>query len=106
MVVIKNCTEGIDPETLQETLDGVLERVIDRAVGEPLSGTGFVERFRYQPDRCRLIVFCHYRMTRQAACLVVNDTAIGQTADALRMELEALFPRLDIEIVFLPSPRF
>ena len=106
MVVIKDCTKGIDPETLQETLDAVLDRVIDRAVGAPLSGTGLVERFRYQPDRCRLIVFCRYRTTRQAACLVVNDTAIGQTMDALRKELETLFPRLDIEFVFLPSPRF
>lgn len=99
-------TKGIDPDTLQETLDAILDRVIDRAVGSPVSGTGLVERFRYQPDRCRLIVFCRYRRTGQAACMVVNDTSLGQTVDDLRRELETTFPRLDIEIFFTPDPRY
>jgi len=106
MVVRKNCNEGIDPDTLQETLERILDSVMDRAVGSPISSTGLVERFRYQPDRCRLVVFCRYRRTGQAACLVINDTSLGQTLDDLRRELQQAFPRLDIEMLFSPDPRY
>jgi len=106
VVVRKKCTEGIDPQALPEILDAILDRVMDRAIGSPISSTGLVERFRYQPDRCRLVVFCRYRRTGQAACLVINDTSLGQTLDDLRGELQRTFPRLDIEMLFSPDPRY
>jgi len=106
MAVTKDCTRGIDPSGLQETLDSILDRVNDRAIGAPISSTGLVERFRYQPDRCRLIVFCRYRRAGHAACLVINDTSLGQTLDDLRQELERVFPRLEIDILFTPEPQY
>ncbi len=86
-----------------ETLDRVLDTVKDHASGAPLSHTGLVERFRFQPDRRRLLVFFRPRRTDHACCLLVNEAATDRTLRDLRRELELRFPDLEVEFVFLET---
>ena len=91
---------GSRPAPSQEALEGILDRVRDHASGAPLSHAGLVERFRYQPDRSRLLVFVRPRRTDHACCLLVNEAATDRTLRDLRRELERAFPDLDVELVF------
>ncbi len=83
-----------------EALDRILDTVKDHATGAPLSQVGLVERFRFQPERRRLLVFLRPRRTGHACCLLVNESAADRTFQDLLRELELAFPDLHVELVF------
>jgi len=85
---------------LQQRLDDVLDRVIDPASGEPVSRLGLVERFRHQPERRRLLVFCRHVQQDHACCLLFSNIAFDATTEALKNELEREFPDLRVQLVF------
>jgi metal-sulfur cluster biosynthetic enzyme len=85
---------------IQEGLEAVLNRVIDPASGEPVSRLGLVERFRQQPERRRLLVFCRHAQQDHACCLIFSNVAFDATLQHLKEALEAEFPDLTVQFVF------
>ncbi len=85
---------------MHKQLDAVLDRVIDHQSGSPLSRVGLVERFRLQPDKKRLLVFCRIMSVDHACCMVFNNTAYDQTIEDLRNELTKTFPNFTVQFIF------
>lgn len=85
---------------MQERLEAVLDRVIDPASGEPVSRLGLVERFRLQPERGRLLVFCRHVQQDHACCLIFSNIAFDATLEHLKRALEEEFPELTVQLVF------
>ncbi len=85
---------------MQQELDDILERVIDRQSGGPVANIGLVERFRLQPNKKKLIVFCRIMNFDHACCLVMNNHAYDQTIDDLRTEIQRSFPDLTVQFVY------
>ena len=90
----------IDTLTIQEKLDSVLERVMDRQSGSPISDIGLVERLRIQEKQKRLIVFCRRSSEMHACCMVFNNTMYDETIEDLKTELQKFFPGYFIKFVF------
>lgn len=94
--------QQFNPEalTIQEKLDLVLERVMDRQSGAPIADIGLVERFRMQEKQKRLIVFCRRSSEMHACCMVFNNTMYDSTIEDLKTELQKFFPGFFIKFVF------
>jgi len=93
------------PEEMQHELDSALDRVIDKTTGISIAELGLVERFRLQPERRRLLVFCRHIATDHACCVLFNNIAFEDTLEGLRSELEKTFPDLTIRFVFAEELR-
>jgi|AMFO01.1.fsa_nt_gi hypothetical protein len=93
------------PEEMQLALDAALDRVIDKTTGVSIARLGLVERFRLQPERRRLLVFCRHIATDHACCVIFNNLAFEDTLESLRSELEKTFPDLTIRFVFAEELR-
>jgi len=85
---------------MQKKLDKILDTVMDRQINAPISQTGLVERFRYVPNKQKLIVVCRHPQSGHACCIVLNETVFAQTLEELKSALKTAFPHLRIEMVF------
>jgi metal-sulfur cluster biosynthetic enzyme len=85
---------------IQEALGAVLTRVIDPVTGISIAGLGLVERFRLQPERRRLLVFCRHVATHHACCIILDNLAFEDTLERLRAELGRTFPDLTVHLRF------
>ncbi|NOZ79840.1 MAG: hypothetical protein GXP48_11815 [Acidobacteria bacterium] len=92
-----NMTRELSGE-MQEALGAVLARVIDPVTGISIARLGLVERFRLQPERRRLLVFCRRIATHHACCIVFDALAFEDTLERLRAELGTTFPDLTVHL--------
>jgi len=96
-----NLSEAVKkPEIVQEKLDAVLERVIDRQTDTPISEIGLVEKIRFLKSKRQLIVFCRRMQVDHACCMIFNNVSYDETLDDLRAELQKEFPGLFVKFVF------
>ena len=85
---------------MRKTLHAVLDKVIDPTTGVSVARLGLVERFRLQPERRRLLVFCRHIASDHACSVIFNNLAFEDTLERLRAELESTFPDLTVRFRF------
>ena len=94
-------TEGIKDKmenTIQEKIDGVLDRIKDPQTGMTIAQLGLVKKIRYVEKRRKLIVFFKRLGHGKACCALLNMAMLTDFENLIKEGLKVQFP--DFSIVF------
>ena len=88
-------------ESMQHTIDQVLDRVKDPESGLPISHLGVVKRVRYNAEKQELYIFTNFLKHSPGclACVGVAAVVVDGIKRRLREEFQTAFPELTILFV-------